>query len=137
MPVRINILQGGIGIEFFSTGIVLGREIIDANSRIYTAEILQRLNYKILDRTTCTDYRVSADDVQKIVKQDVEASKINPNLTLIYVTLTPLQFGVTRMWQAYAYETGWESKIFQDRDSADAFIEEKFESSIRSIDDKV
>lgn len=126
MPVQINNLQDGIGIEFISSGVVTGKEIIEANRKIYTRENLLRLKYKIIDRSTCTDYRVTPEEIRLIADQDIEASKINKNIVIVLVSSTPLQYGMTRMWQVHAEDIGFQSKIFKDRESADEYINELF-----------
>jgi len=123
MPVEIHISPDGKKVEFISSGTVTGAEILDANRSIYTPETLRKLAYKIVDRTTCTDYQVSAEEVQLIANQDKEAAKINPDLQILLVAPTDLQFGVSRMWQAYVGETGLQTKIFRDRESAYAWLQ--------------
>jgi len=126
MPVKINILHNGTGIEFISSGTVTGKEIIEANKKIYTPEYLSRLKYKIIDRTTCTEYRVTIEEMLIIADQDIEASKINKKITIILVSPTQLQFGMTRMWQALSAETGFKSEIFKNRESADDYMNKTF-----------
>jgi len=124
MPVNVNLIQGGIGIVFLSDGIVLGREIIEANRTIYTRENLLRLKYKIIDRTNCTEYCVSGAEMQTIAAQDQIASEVNPNILFLHIATTPVQYGMIRMWQAYIDETGLRSEIFEDRASADAWLKD-------------
>jgi len=123
MPVKINFLENGAGIEFISSGTVTGKEIIEANDKIYTPENLSRLKYKIIDRTTCTEYLVTNEEMKTIAKQDIQASKINNNITILLVSPTKLQYGMTRMWQVFSDESGFKSEIFENRESADAYIE--------------
>jgi len=126
MPVKINILDNGAGIEFISSGVVTGKDIIEANRKIYTPEILSRLKYKIIDRTTCTEYLVTSDEMRIIANQDIQASKINGNITIVLVTPTKLQYGMTRMWQVLIEETGFKTEIFDNRESADNYINNRF-----------
>jgi hypothetical protein len=125
MPVQISFIEGGLGIEFISSGIVTGSEIIQANEKIYTREILPRLKYKIIDRTNCTEYNVTTQDIQIIASQDRKASQINPNIIIALISTTPLQHGMSRMWEAYVDETGFQMAIFKDRKSADKWLRNK------------
>lgn len=43
MPVKVNILDGGRGIEFISSGIVTGEEVIATNNEVYTRDNLEKL----------------------------------------------------------------------------------------------
>jgi hypothetical protein len=122
MPVQINFIEDGFGVEFISSGIVTGSQIIQANEKIYTREILSRLNYKIVDRTNCTEYNVTTKDIQIIASQDRKAAKINPNIIIALISTTPLQYGMSRMWEAYVDETGFQVEIFKDRGNANKWI---------------
>lgn len=126
MPVEINIIDNGMGIEFISSGVVTGKEIIEANRKIYNQEHLERLKYKIVDRSDCTDYQVTSHDIEVIADQDMMASEINKDITVLLVAPTELQFGMTRMWQTLSDESGFESIIFKDRPSANKYLKEKF-----------
>ena len=126
MSIKVNILENGAVIEFLSSGRVTGKEIIESNKKIYTPEYLSNLKYKIIDRTTCEEYLVTANEVHVISKQDIQASKINNDITVILVSSTPLQYGMSRMWQALSEETGWKSEIFKNRKEANEYIKRTF-----------
>ena len=127
MPVKLNFVKGGIGVEFISEGIVLGREIIEANKQTNTPKNLRLLKYKLIDRTNCTEYRVTQDDIETIAHQAKEAAKINPNLVILLISTTPVQFGMTRMYQARIDETGLRMEQFADRTSADKWMSDNLE----------
>lgn len=123
MPVEINIINNGKGVVFISSGTVKGSEIIEANEKVYSPELLLNLEYKIIDRTTCTEYLVTTEEMETISSQDIEASKINNNITVLLVSSTDLQFGMTRMWQALSESTGWHSEIFKTREEANIYMD--------------
>lgn len=122
MPIRINYLHGGAVVEYISSGVVTGLEIIEANKKLYQRNNIIRLKYKLIDRSTCTAYRVTREEMKLIAAQDEAASKINRDITVLLVAPTDLQYGMTRMWQMLVEETGFRSEIFQDRESADAWL---------------
>ena len=99
MPVDVKRVQDGRGIEVIATGVVIGSEIIAANRQIYTPEILSRLAYKLIDRTACTEYRVTSADIRRIAQQDLAAAKINPDFVVVLIATTPIQYGMTRVWK--------------------------------------
>ncbi len=125
MPIKINFIDNGVGIEFISSGIVTGKEIIEANKKVYTRENLSKLKYKIVDRTTCSKYSVTTEEIKIIANQDNEAAKINPNVLIALISTTPLQYGMSRMWEAYTDDIGFQVGIFIDRDSADNWLRTK------------
>ena len=124
MPLTINYKDDGKGIEILASGTVHGREIIDAHKEIYSEKNLKRQRYQIIDRTHCTDYDVSTDEVKKIAEIDRSASLINPHIIIAIVAPDDLQYGMSRIWQAYADESGFMTRVFRDRKSADLWLAE-------------
>ena len=122
MTIQINYPDNGIGIEIIASGIVTGEEIIKAQDEIYNEENLQKQKYQIIDRTHCTEYQVSSEDIEKNSDIDNRASEVNSYIIIAVVSPTPLQYGMTRMWQAYIKEDRFVTKIFVDRKSADEWI---------------
>ena len=122
MAIQINYLDNGIGIEIIASGIVTGEEIIKAQEEVYNEENLQKQKYQIIDRTHCTEYQVSSEEIERISDRDNRASEVNSYIIIAVVSSTPLQYGMTRMWQAYIKEDRFVTKIFVDRKSADEWI---------------
>jgi hypothetical protein len=118
----VNYLENGYGIEIIASGTVTGEEIIDAHKEIYKKETLKKLRYKIVDRTDCTKYQVYPDEIEKIAVMDDDASKINPNIIIAVISTTSLQYGMTRMWQAYLTNNLFITRNFSDRISADKWV---------------
>lgn len=127
MAIQINYLDNGIGIEIIATGIVTGEEIIEAHKEIYKQENLKKQKYQIIDRTKCLKYQVTSEEIEKIAQIDNKAAEINPNIKIALVSTTSLQFGMSRMWQAYISDNSFVTKIFQDRKSADEWIMSQLE----------
>jgi hypothetical protein len=127
MAIQINYLDNGIGIEIIATGIVTGEEIIEAHKEIYKPENLKKQKYQIIDRTKCLKYQVTSEEIEIIAQIDNKAAEINPNIKIALVSTTSLQFGMSRMWQAYISDNSFVTKIFQDRKSADEWIMSQLE----------
>ena len=130
MPIQVNYLDNGIGIEIIASGIVTGGEVIEAHKEIYNEKNLQKQKYQIVDRTRCSKYQVYAEDIEAIAELDNKASEKNPNIIIAIVSSTSLQFGMTRMWQAYLKENCFTTKIFLNRKEADEWIKDCFDSQL-------
>ena len=127
MTIHVNYLDNGTGIEIMASGIVTGEEIIKAHEEIYSTENLTKQKYQIIDRTYCSKYQVYAEEIEKIAALDNAASKVNPHIIIAVISPTALQFGMTRLWQAYLRNSGFATKIFMDRGSADRWIREQLD----------
>ena len=122
MTIQINYLGNGTGIEIIASGIVTGEEVIEAHKEIYNKGNLRKQKYQIIDRSHCTEYQITSEEVEKIAGIDNKASEVNPNIIIALISPTSLQFGMSRMWQAYIEDDRFVTKIFQDRKSADEWI---------------
>ena len=126
MPIKINYIKDGVGVEFVLSGRVTGAKIIEANNKIYsTTEKILKQKYQIIDRTRCTEYHINAEEIKVIAEQDKEAAKHNPNIIMVFVATNALQFGASRMWQEYVGESGFLTKIFRNHKSADEWLEQQ------------
>jgi len=117
MPVEVNLLEGR-GVEILATGVVYGHEIIKANKEIISNEDLGSIQYKLIDKSACTEYSVTADDIKKITKLNGLIAKANPNIIMAIVESKTLQFSVTDLWQTIVKKYNFENNSFQDREAA-------------------
>ena len=129
MTKKLKSLNNGLGSEMIASGIVTGEEIIEALKEIYNEKNLNKLKYRIIDRTNCTEYRVYPEEIEKIAKMDDKASTINPNLMIAVISTTSLQHGMTSMWQSYLKNNVFITKNFPDRISADKWIKSYIETN--------
>ena len=130
MPIQIKYIDGGIGVEFIGSGVVTGTDIIAANKEIYRNENFPKQRYQIIDRTECTKYEVSHKEIIIIAEQDKVAAKTNPNIIIAFISTSPLQYGISRMYQAYVGDEGFLTEVFRDRKSADKWIKEQLQKPI-------
>lgn len=124
MGIRINILERGRGVEVLAEGVVRGQDIIDAHKFIYDERYLKRQRYQIVDKSACTEYAVTADDIDAIAELDRKASRVNPDIVIAVVESRGLEFSLTELWQAHLAECTFLTKSFRDRESAIQWISE-------------
>lgn len=122
--IKVNILEDGRGVEVLAEGVVHGRDIIDAHEKIYDEDCLRRQRYQIVDKSACTEYAVTADDIDSIAELDRKASVINPNIVIAVIEARGLQFSLTELWQAHLAECTFLTKSFRDRETAMKWIAE-------------
>lgn len=125
MTIKINHIGDGVGIEIIATGCVTGDEIIAAHQEIYSPDNLKKQRYQIIDRTDCKEYQVSSEDIKKIADIDKAASNTNPDIIIVIIASTDLQFGVSKMWQVYVEDSTFETEIFRDRITAENWLKEQ------------
>ena len=129
MPIELKYVDDGAGVEFIATGLVTGAEIIAANNRLYGHEAFSKLRYQLIDRTHCTDFHVSNEDIEAIAAQEIEAAATNPSMIVAFVSTTDLQYGITRMYQAHVGDRGFLNGLFRNRDTALAWLQDQLAKS--------
>lgn len=124
MGIKVNRLDGGKGVDIRAEGVVHGAEIIAAHAQIYDQRYLARQRYQIVDKTRCTEYDVSASDIEQIAQLDKEASEINPDIRIAVIESRSLKFSLTELWQAHLASCPFVTKSFKDREAAMAWLAE-------------
>ena len=122
MPTQLRYTYDGIGVEFITSGVVTGKDIIEANKEVVKNDNFLNLRYQIIDRINCTKFQVSSKEVKIIANQDKSAGKINPNIVIGIISKTDLQYGISRMYQAYVEKSGFLTHVFRDRKNAEEWI---------------
>ncbi len=135
MAIQINYLDDGIGIEIVASDVVTGAEIIEAHKEIYNKKNLQKQRYQIIDRSLCKEYLVSPEEVKKIAAIDKAASRNNPDIIIALISPSSLQFGMSRMWQAYVEDSGFSTEVFHDRESAEKWLKEQLKEPDKTLED--
>ncbi len=119
MSILINILENGEGVEILIFGAVHGREIIQARKDIYHAKhIMTRFKYHIINKSQCTEYNVTANDIASIAELDIQASMNNPGFIMAIIESEYLHFNLTEAWLAYVEEHISKIKSFKNRRTA-------------------
>lgn len=122
MGIEVIRLDNGEGVEILAEGVVHGADIIAAHAEIYDPRYLARQRYQIVDKTRCTEYDVSASDIERIAQLDRDASEINPHIKIAVIESRRLQFSLTELWQAHLASCPFATKAFEDRDAALAWL---------------
>ena len=112
-------LEGKVTLEDFKVGA----------SEAYSEENIQTQNYQIIDFTNCSSFDLSSSDMQEIARIDKEASEKNPNIKIAIIAPTDVAFGMSRVYEAYTDETGFDTMVFRNSEDAEAWIQEKLKNN--------
>jgi hypothetical protein len=128
MTVKVNIIENGEGVEIVATGTVNGREIIQAQEQIYDEKYLANQRFHIIDKSKCTEFDVTVNDIMTISKFDKRASVINPNIIIAIVESEFLRSSLSNLWQAKVNDFIFKTKSFTNRHEAMAWINDNKKS---------
>lgn len=128
MPINVSYLDNGLGIMFIGEGKLVGDDIIKANREIFSsAEKMKKYIYGLIDYSRITEFNVSTSEIETIVSQDKKAAEFIEEGILAITAEQDLEYGLNRMWEIIAQNSGvpWETMVFRDRDTAEKWIKQK------------
>jgi hypothetical protein len=70
------------------------------------------------DLSGVEQFQATPLDLTRLADLDVSIARLVPNLAIVVIASQPLVFGMARMWEALAHQTGWRIRIVQTRDEA-------------------
>jgi hypothetical protein len=116
-------IEDGLGLQFAGIGVLTGREVLDCNHALLeTPESLSALEYAIVLLDDVTSFPATTNEIHELVDVHVQLSRVNPSMLVAIVAPSDFLFGMARMWETLAAETGWSTAIFRSRQEADAWI---------------
>ena len=129
MPMSITYLGDG-GIIARGEGVVAGSEIKEVNDIIYESpEKIKKILYQICDLTNVSDISISTSEIEDLSIQDKKASEFNPNMFIALVGKKDLIFGLSRMWEAFANNSPFDSMVFRKMEDAQEWIRGKLQKT--------
>ncbi|MGH7740626.1 MAG: hypothetical protein ACRENS_01240 [Candidatus Eiseniibacteriota bacterium] len=125
MSYTTEFIDDGRGLIHTATGVLSGEELIAGALRA-RAELERggRLEYGLTDLSAVTEMRVKPEDLRRLAEEQSVTSKLMPKAIAAVVAPSDHIFGLARMWEAYADETGWTTRVFRDRPSAEEWLRE-------------
>jgi hypothetical protein len=129
MPVMIEYTQDGIGVVLYHKGVVTGEELIDAITSVYKSEKYLKIRYWIGERSECEEFLIDPDHAKKIAELNKVESKRNPGILLALVSPTDIQFGMSRMFQAFSDDSLFKTEVFRDKASAENWISKELKKT--------
>ena len=136
MAIEIKDMDGGIGNTIIARGVVTGQEYIETHKRYLTQdkEKLKNYRYSLCDYTEVTKFDIPTQDIQIVVNLSINASKANQDVVVAIVAHKDLIYGLGRMYEVLAEETGWEIMISRSMDEAKAWIKKRVKEKHRIED---
>jgi hypothetical protein len=126
MGYTTEFIDDGRGMIHTGEGVLTGEDLIAGSMRL-RAEMKRggRVEYAMSDLSAVTEMRATPDDLRQLAEAQLVTAQILPKALAAVVAPHDHVFGMARMWEAYADATGWETRVFRDRASADRWLEEQ------------
>ena len=126
MPYTWTLTDDGRGLVQVGSGVVTGAELLAAcaaNSRAH--EGAEWLTHGLVDLAEVTSLQASTAELRRLAEESRVAAKFAPGAHVALVAPRDLVYGLARMWEVFATETGWTTQVFRDRASAEAWLAEQ------------
>lgn len=111
-------------LRLTATGVLTGAELVDANRKFFATELgrFAEAETWLSDYTECTVGDFPSELVRDLVEISVRVSSVNPRLRVALAVTPDLLFGIGRMWESLAAQTGWEAGVFRSLAEAEAWL---------------
>lgn len=111
-------------IRLVASGVLTGEELLAANQAFF-AENLSRFGAArtwLSDYTDCSVGDFPTTVLHDLVQLSVQVAAVNPHLVVALAAAPDLLFGLGRMWDGLAAQTGWRAGVFRTLDEAEAWL---------------
>jgi hypothetical protein len=127
MPVTIHSLDEARGILVRGWGRVDDAEFLAAHLTHFSAdpEFLSLQWYAIANWSGLLDTDIAPASLKAVAQLCVAAARVNPHVLLAMVGSGDLPYGLSRMFEVLAEDTGWAMESFRDEPAARRWIQEQ------------
>ncbi len=122
MTIEATYIDEGRGVIIRASNSVTGKEIIAINEKLLIQHGMVMQQYHIIDKSWCTEYDVSAADIEAISKLDKKMAEINSELIIAVIESKTLRFSLTEVWQVYVESFINHTKSFNNQVEAIAWV---------------
>lgn len=132
MPVSITIADDGLGVVLIAEGKLSFEDVLQANEDFFKRHAWEFPNcrYWFADYSQVEETDVDFTQIRKLASMHVEVSKQNSQLVVAVLSSANFIFGMARMWESFAAETGWATQVFRSADEAKAWIRASVHKSL-------
>jgi hypothetical protein len=127
MPVDLEIRHGNIGLALVCHGLFNGKELISVHDQLLSSpDLLKPVKYALVDEVGVESIDIAIADLQQIAEQDKQLKDLFiPHLPVAIAATRDLQYGLARMWEVLAADTGWEVMVFRTLPEAAGWIQQR------------
>jgi len=119
MPYSTEVIDGGKGILHVGRDTVSGEDLlISANHVLNMVKEGLSPTYALADLSEVVELSISAEEIMLNASINTEISKYVPRVIVAIVAPQDHVYGIARMWEAYAEETGWATRVFRNKSEA-------------------
>ena len=124
MPLTTEFSPDGKGLLFVGTGHLAGVELIQSKVGLLKDEArIRGVTFGKVDLTDVTGFKMSTDEMHRLVELDKRIAAIIPDAVVLVIAPRDHDFGLARMWEILAEETGWRMAVLRNRAEGERWLE--------------
>lgn len=106
------------GAEFFLSGLITSSEIIELNTELIHQWDFESFKYQLWVFEEVEDFQLNPTIIKRLASQDRAASEKNQNMQVAFVSISPLVFGLCRMYESFYSDGPWQTRVFKTLEEA-------------------
>ncbi len=126
MSVEIRSLNDGEGMLRTYRGTVIYEDDARADALIPEGTFGDDLRFVLVDNVDVLENPTTAEEIRQAADKNIETSRQGLKLIVAVVACTEVGYGLGRMWETFAEETGWPTTITRDMDEAEQWLHETY-----------
>lgn len=135
MSYEVTYIDSGKGICKCGRDVVSAAEVIQGCRDQARDEVAcRKLHYGIVDFSQVTDLRMTTSDIRHLVEANRKTADLTPGMNWAIVATGPLAYGMSRMWQTFASDLGWQANVFHAMPEAKAWLRKQLAGADGSVD---
>jgi hypothetical protein len=120
MPYEMRFTGSGADVRF--SGTTTGADIVEAKAEALAHHYDGGLAFLLFDLAGADHLDIPTADVRRVAREDREYAETHPPFAIAVVAPHDMEYGLSRMWQAFVDDTSIVSKVARTRDEALAWL---------------
>lgn len=99
---------------FVGTGVVTAEDLCRATLALSKSkEVARRITFGFVDFEAVTRLQLDTADLRRLVEIDLQLAALVPDAVVAIAAPKDHMYGLARMWEVLAEETGWKTGVFR------------------------
>ena len=132
----MKITDQGLGLVRTTSGAVTGEDLLEAHTAYLAENEDQFTNcrYWLYDYSKADCNKVQTHDIMRLAALHRSVASKNPALVVASCCPGDLEFGLSRMWEAFVQPSCWNTRTFRTAEEAKEWISAKLGETTLSFD---
>ena len=126
MGIEVSLTDDGVGAVYRSFGVLTSQDLLDADERLHI-EIIRNpeLRYLLVDHSAIPEEKVDVESLRVLAERVGENLEIIPEGLIAIVAPNDILYGLSRMWEILAEQSGLTTRVTRTRAEAVAWLKDE------------